>query len=264
VAGEKILNSPSIEALFHLITTLRGENGCPWDRKQTARTLSVYVIEEVYELVEALSEDNTDAILEELGDVLFQLVFLVRLFEEERRFTFQEVLARNIEKMVRRHPHVFGTEKVETAGEVKKRWREIKRQEKQSSESLMESVPSGLPALMRAYRISERAAAAGFDWDSLKSVMQQTESEWEEFKTEMVKDATHPNTAIELGDIFFTLVNVGRIAGIHPETALAQSTQKFILRFKYMETMAAQQNRRLEQMPRDEMERLWDEAKRNA
>jgi MazG family protein len=262
VASQKILTPPSIESLFNLIDTLRGENGCPWDRKQTARTLSIYVIEEVYELAEALSEDNSDAILEELGDVLFQLIFLVRLFEEQQRFNFQDVLVRNIEKMVRRHPHVFGTDKIETSGEVKKRWREIKQQEKNGSDSLMESVPAGMSALMRAYRISERAASAGFDWDSVKSVLSQAESEWEEFKAEMVKDPGDQKTTLELGDILFTLVNVGRLAGIHPETALAQSTQKFIKRYKYMETVAARQNRRLDQMPRDAMEHLWEEAKR--
>ena len=254
---------PSIEALFNLVSTLRGENGCPWDRKQTVHTLSIYLIEEVFELVEALSGEQTDAILEELGDVLFQVVFIVRLFEELRQFSFQDVLSRNIEKMVRRHPHVFGTDKVETAGEVKKRWREIKQLEKGGADSLMDSVPAGMPALMRAFRISERAASAGFDWDSLEGVMAQAESELDEFKEEIAKDPTGRSADMEFGDILFTLVNVGRLAKIHPETALADSTRKFIMRFKNMEATAAQQNRRLDQLPRDEMERLWQAAKRS-
>ncbi len=256
--------TPSIEALFDLIARLRGENGCPWDRKQTARTLSIYLIEEVHELVEAISAEQTESILEELGDVLFQLAFIVRLFEEKRQFGFQDVLACNIEKMIRRHPHVFGPDKVETAAEVKKQWREIKQKEKGSPDSLMDSVPSGMSALMRAYRISERAASSGFDWDSLSGVMGQVESELAEFRAEIKKDPTALSAMLELGDLLFTLVNVGRLAGIHPETALAESTRKFIRRFKSMEAMAARQNRRLDQLPRDELEQLWETAKRHS
>lgn len=262
----KELGPPSFESLLRLIAALRGENGCPWDRKQTPTTLSVYLIEEIYELVEAISSDDAEAILEELGDVLFQVLFVAYLYEQAHRFSLQQVLEKIIGKMVHRHPHVFGAEKVATADEVKQRWRRIKQQEKGVQHSLLDSVPTGMPALMRAYRISERAAGTGFDWDDLPGVMKQAEQEWAEFKVEVgdgePSDRSKSKASIELGDVLFTLVNVARLAGIHPETALAQSTQKFIQRFNWMEAAAAEKNKSFESLPRDEMERLWDAAKK--
>ena len=257
---------PTIEALRRLIATLRGENGCPWDQKQTPDTLSVYVIEEIYELVEAIAADDTDAILEELGDALFQLLFVAHLYEQAGRFSLDQVLERIITKMIRRHPHVFGEDKVESAGEVKQRWRKIKQQEKGVRDSLLDSIPSGMPALMRAYRISERAAATGFDWDDLAGVMAQAELEWDEFKAEVGHEkpsgAERSKAAMEFGDVLFTLVNVARLAGIHPETSLSQSSQKFIRRFKYMEEHAGRRSGSLESLSRDEMEKLWQAAKK--
>ncbi len=268
MAPQKIVTDPpSIDTLQELIIALRGENGCPWDRKQTPESLCIYLIEEVYELVEAMAADDTDAIREELGDVLFQIFFVAYLYRQEGRFTLEAVLAQILSKMIRRHPHVFGSDKVENAGEVKQRWREIKQQEKgRSSDSLLDSVPTGMPALMRSYRISERAAGTGFDWDTLEGVIAQAETEWSEFKAEVKKagsstQAEKTDISMEFGDVLFTLANVARLAGIHPETALSQSTQKFIRRFKLMEAMAVEQNSTLEQIPRDEMERLWQTAK---
>jgi tetrapyrrole methylase family protein/MazG family protein len=264
VAGEKILDR-SVAEILELIITLRGEAGCPWDRKQTASSISVYLIEEMYELVEALAADHTDEIIEELGDTLFQLLFLVRLFEEQKRFLLPEVVSRNLEKMIRRHPHVFGSDKVESAGEVKKRWREIKQQEKGKTDSLLDNVPAGMPALMRAYRISERAAAAGFDWNALPQVISQAEAEWKEFKDEIGEKGRPTDlsrAALEFGDVLFTLINVGRMAGIHPETALSQATQKFINRFKRMESKATQSQKTFEALPRDQKELLWQEVKK--
>ncbi len=258
-------NCPSFEALRRLIATLRGANGCPWDRKQTPGTISVYLIEEMYELVEAIAADDGAAVLEELGDVLFQILFVAHLYEQSGRFSLDQVLEKIIAKMIHRHPHVFGAETAETAGDVKKRWRQIKQQEKGADDSLLDSVPSGMPALMRAYRISERAAGTGFDWDELRGVMTQTEQEWTEFKAEVGNGEAcamdKSKAAMELGDVLFTLVNVARLAGIHPETALTQSTRKFIRRFKYMEAMALENKRPLESLARDEMEALWQAAK---
>jgi len=262
----KDIGAPSFEALLRLIAILRGEEGCPWDRKQTPATLSIYLIEEIYELVEAITSDDTEAVLEELGDVLFQVFFMAYLYEQAQRFSFQQVLEKIIGKMVHRHPHVFGSEKVDTADEVKQRWRRIKQQEKGVKHSLLDSVPASMPALMRAYRISERAAGTGFDWDDLSGVMKQAEQEWIEFTAETGDVATSEmaksKASMELGDVLFTLVNVARLAGIHPETALSQSTQKFIRRFKCMEAMAADNLSTLESLPRDEMERLWQAAKK--
>lgn len=253
--------------LLRLVARLRGKGGCPWDRKQTPRTLSVYLIEEVYELVEAIAADDAAAIGEELGDVLFQVMFLVYLFQERGLLDFEAVVSRNIDKMVHRHPHVFGTAKIETSDQVKQRWREIKQQEKNGMQgSLMDSVPSGMPALMRAYRISERAAGVGFDWDSLAGVLAQTEAEWSEFKAEITpvsgsRDSNFENKELEFGDILFTLVNVGRLAGIHPETALARATEKFIRRFKQMERTVEKQGTALDRLPRDVLEKIWVDVK---
>lgn len=267
---ENLNENQSFDTVLSLIERLRSANGCPWDRKQTPTSMSVYLIEEVYELVEAIAADDSSAIEEELGDVLFQVLFMIYLYQQQGRFDSGDIIGRNLEKMIRRHPHVFGADKLENAGQVKKRWREIKQDEKQSQgsdQSLLDSVPTGMPALMRAYRVSERAAGAGFDWDCLADVMRQSESEWEEFKAEIthkLKSDTGGGSeaAMEFGDIMFTLVNVARLAGIHPETALVSSTEKFIGRFKQMENMATARNSSLGALPRDELERLWEVVKK--
>lgn len=256
---------PTVQTLMDLIAALRGENGCPWDRKQTPSTLTVYLIEEMFELVEAIHTNDPDGVLEELGDVLFQLLFVAHMYQQDGQFSLEQVLDRIIQKMIRRHPHVFGSEKVDSAGQVKKQWRRIKQQEKGVKDSLLDSIPSGMPALMRAFRVSERAAGTGFDWDTLAGVMAQAQEEWGEFKAELDKPdamaANHQKITMELGDVLFSLVNVARLAKVHPETALSRSTQKFIRRFKQMEAMAAAENHRLEALSKDEMEQLWNSAK---
>jgi tetrapyrrole methylase family protein / MazG family protein len=262
----KDLGPTSVGALRRLIAILRGEDGCPWDRKQTPATLSVYLIEEMYELVDAMAAGDTAAILEELGDVLFQVLFVAYLYEQEDRFTLEQVLERIIAKMVRRHPHVFGSQKLDSAGEVKQQWQRIKQEEKGQRRALLESVPAGMPALMRAYRISERAAGTGFDWNDLAEVMEQAEQEWAEFKSEVGDGAAaamdRSKATMELGDVMFTLVNVARLAGIHPETALSRSTRKFIRRFNWMEAEAMAGEQPLESLSRDALDRLWASAKK--
>lgn len=264
---EDINHAGALDDLLGLISALTSENGCPWDRKQTPLSLTAYLIEEMYELVEAIVADDTEAICDELGDVIFQILFVAHLFQKEGRLTLNEALMRNKEKMVRRHPHVFGRDRVENEAQVKAQWHKIKQRERgDAPQSLMDSVPKGTPALMRAYRLSDRAAGVGFDWDHLKAVMAQAESEWIEFKKE-IDDQTRPeqwddgNASMEFGDVLFTLVNVARHARIHPEKALIGSIQKFIRRFRIMEDMVADQNRALEAMSHNELERLWEQAK---
>ena len=258
--------TPNIQTLLDLIAALRGEAGCPWDRKQTPGSLTVYLIEEMYELVEAIHADDTEGVLEELGDLLFQVFFIAYMYVQEERFSLELVLERIIKKMIHRHPHVFGDGKLENSEQVKRQWQQIKRQEKGQESSLLNSVPSGMPALMRAYRISERAAGTGFDWDTLQGVMDQAEDEWDEFKAEI--DQPHDlkdreQIAMELGDVLFSLVNVARLAGVHPESALAKSTGKFVHRFKQMEVTAAAQDRKLEELPKEAMEQLWQAVKKS-
>lgn len=257
----------SLAAMVRLVDTLRGENGCPWDRKQTPQSLSVYLIEEVFELVEAIESGEREAIREELGDVLFQLVFMTRLLQEQGKLDFDEVVETNTEKMIRRHPHVFGNTSVADSEEVKKQWRRIKQKEKnhRHQRSLLDSVPTGLPALMRAYRISERAAGGGFDWDDLGGVIRKVEEEWEEFKTAVREEHEGPGSreavAMEFGDLLFTLVNVARFAKIHPETALGSATEKFSRRFRHMETEIKATDRSLDTVGRDELDHLWEKSK---
>lgn len=260
-----------ISALIRLIERLCGDNGCPWDRKQTPQTLTVYLIEEMYELVDAIAANNTEDVCEELGDVLFQILFIAHLYQKEGRFDLQESVRRNVDKMIRRHPHVFGEETAKTSEDVRKQWHSIKMAEKNGrpNTGLLDSIPVGLPALMRAYRISERAARAGFDWKTMAGVMEKVEEEWTEFKTEVKNSLTNPqpdettrkNLSLEFGDILFTLVNVARFAKIHPETSLADATRKFEKRFKYMERILAQNCRAIDTVSYSELNSLWEQAK---
>jgi len=252
----------TIDSLIKLVETLRGKDGCPWDKKQTPLTISVYLVEEIYELVDAIESGNPDEVCEELGDVLFHILFLVSLFQEMGRFNIQDVVRVITEKMIRRHPHVFGNDSVTGPDEVRHRWHRIKMKEKNNARttSTLDSVPKKLPALMRAYRISERAAGTGFDWTDISGVVQKVEEEWSEFKAKL--SGTDPDgLAMEFGDILFTLVNVARFSHFHPETALTGSIKKFEKRFKYMENVLSENEKSLESISHKEMDTLWEEAK---
>ncbi len=268
---EKISNdlgvSQKINELISLVETLRGKNGCPWDQKQTPRSMSIYLIEEMYELVEAIIREDSSHVCEELGDVFFHILFITSIYKEKGKFDLEKVIGRVIEKMLRRHPHVFGDTKVENVEDVRKQWHHIKQTEKTdaSSTSVLSSVPKSLPALMRAYQVSERAARSGFDWDDINGVMAKAEEEWKEFKNEVdygsEKESNFRKKSLEFGDVLFTLMNVARFAGIHPETALAESTNKFEKRFKFMETEISKEGRHIDSATRIEMNRLWEKAK---
>lgn len=259
-------SSASLYDIIDLIRTLRGENGCPWDRKQTPRSITVYLIEEVFELVEAIESGNLNDIRGELGDVLFQVLFIAELFSESGRLDMADVVSRNLAKMRRRHPHVFEDRQVSGIDEIRDNWHAIKQEEKEGEggRSVLDSVPSGLPALMRAYRISERAARTGFDWHNLPEVMEKVEEEWKEFKAAAGngRGEDPEAVALELGDILFTLTNVARFARIHPETSLSAAVQKFEDRFRYMEKRLEESGRTIESLTREDMDRHWEAAKR--
>ncbi len=256
-----------LSALADLIETLRGENGCPWDRKQTPQSMSVYLVEEMFELVDAIAKNDPDAVCEELGDVLFHVLFVAAIFQERNEFGLGDAMERITEKMLRRHPHVFGDATVETAEDVKRQWHEIKKAEKidNPASSILDSIPKGLPALMRAYRISERAARAGFEWENMRGVVQKAEEEWSEFKAELdagaSKEKNRRKKSLEFGDVLFTMINVARFAGVHPETALAESTGKFEKRFKFMEKLASDRGKSIDSASRDEWDEMWETAK---
>lgn len=257
-----------VNPLVHLIERLRGKNGCPWDKKQTPQSIAVYLIEEVYELVEAIHSGNPDDICEELGDVLFQVLFIGHLYKEDDHFDLDDVIDRIIRKMVRRHPHVFGDQTVNSADDVKKQWQQIKNNEKDQhgQSSILDTVPGKMPALMRAYRISERAAGAGFDWEDISGVAIKVEEEWDELKDELAAmsdtDKNRDRVSDEFGDLLFTLVNVARFARIHPELSLRDAVKKFEKRFKYMEAMISDQNGSLNRTSPEQFDRLWNTAKK--
>lgn len=265
---EKIgVESTSFERLAELVETLRSENGCPWDKKQTARSMVEKMLEETYELVDAVSEGDPGDVCEELGDVLFHIFFIARLFEEEGAFGVKDVADGVTRKMIRRHPHVFDNIYLSNSEEVKQQWHIIKQKEKTgvSSISVLDSVPRVLPALMRAYRISERAAREGFDWSDLSGVMDKVMEEWQELKGAIASD---PETGgnkeavrLEFGDLLFTLVNVARFLGINPETALTASTQKFENRFRYLEQTIKRSQGVMTRMSQEEKNDIWEHAK---
>ena len=263
------LSPPSsvIDSLLELVDRLRGQEGCPWDRQQTPRSMAYYLLEEVYELIDAIENNHPDNVCEELGDILFHIYFITRLFQEEDHFNMEDVVAGNIEKMVRRHPHVFGEKTIDTPDEVKAQWHQIKMKEKNHarSQSLIDSVPKRLPALMRSLKISDRVAKTGFEWNDISDAFDKVEEELSELKSAL-KDSGrmkngHDSAAMEFGDVLLTLVNVARLAKIHPETALSDSTQKFERRFKQMEKIVSAQDRTLPSLSYDEMVLYWEQAK---
>lgn len=252
----------NFKALVDLMAKLRGPDGCPWDRKQTTESLKPFLIEECYEVMDALDEGSPDNIKEELGDLLFQIMFHARIAEEQGRFTIEDVIAANIEKMMRRHPHVFGDAQLNTDREVLANWEEIKKKEKgyEERKSILEGVPRHLPSLLRAHSLQERAARVGFDWNHIDEALPKLDEEMAEFKASLKqKDAA--GIEEELGDIFFMLVNISRFLGVNPEDALRKTISKFIHRFRYIEEHAADAGRSLNDMTLDEMEKLWQESK---
>jgi tetrapyrrole methylase family protein/MazG family protein len=234
--------------------------------------MTPYAIEEVFEMVDAIHAGRSDAVCEELGDALFHLIFIIQCYAEQGQFTLEDVINGITTKMVRRHPHVFSSAEADTQEKIRQQWHEIKQGEhhQDTSLSILDSIPTGLPALLRAYRISERAARAGFDWYDVQGVMEKAEEEWDEFKKEVARkpsssEALSPNAndkqALELGDMFFTLINVARLSGLHPETVLSQSTQKFERRFRCMEDMINDAGDQMGSISRQEWDRLWEAAK---
>ncbi len=260
-------NLKTLNGIFELIDTLRGDNGCPWDREQTPASMANYLAEETFELKEAIGNDDPGEVCEELGDVLFLLLFILRLYETRGAFDFEQVVSRVTAKMVRRHPHVFGDRKLDSAAQVRRQWQQIKKNEQKSSRpvSSLDSVPSGLPALLRAYLVSERASQAGLDWPDMDGVLARVSEEWAEFNRELDQQAgsagATENLALEFGDVLFTLATVARFAGFHPETALSGAIQKFENRFRRLESILAGQGREMRSLSQAELDDLWEQIK---
>ncbi|MCG6550716.1 MAG: nucleoside triphosphate pyrophosphohydrolase [Candidatus Magnetominusculus sp. LBB02] len=250
------------EDLVGIMDALRSERGCPWDKEQTEATLIAYLLEETHELIEAVEEGSPAKICEELGDVLFQILFLARIGKEKGQFDISDVIAGISDKMTTRHPHVFGSSVCETSAEVLKQWDEIKKSEGRHDDSSLNGIPKTLPGLMRAFMIQDRARRAGFDWNKTAEVIDKLDEEISEFKEAALQNDPAKVEA-ELGDILFTIVNIARFIQTNPEEALRKTINRFIGRFQYMEQTAKNRSKQpLSAMTMAEMDALWEEAKR--
>lgn len=249
--------------LRDIIAQLRGPNGCPWDKKQTHQSLKKYLIEESYELLEAIEEDDIDHMIEELGDVLLQVMLHSQIGEDEGMFSIDDVIESISDKMIRRHPHVFGDQKISDAEEVLANWNEIKAEEKgevKGKTSILDKVGKGLPAIIRAYNLQNHAAKLGFDWNHAEEAWQKVHEEIEEFQVEMT-NGNKVQQLSELGDLLFAVINTARLLSIHPEEALEMANQKFIRRFTYIEEHVEKSGKPFNEFQLEELDEIWNKAK---
>ena len=250
------------EKLNDLVSALRHpDKGCPWDLTQDETTVKPYVIEEAYEVLEALETGDREKIREELGDLLFQVLFLSRIFEEKSDFSIIDILSGTHDKMKSRHPHIFGTGDARTVEDVLQNWEKLKKKEKREKGSIFEGLPASLPALLTADQITRRAARVGFDWENPEDILEKLEEEIKELKKAIAGGDTEACRG-EVGDVLFTLVNIARRKGMNAEDALRVTNRKFIERFKYIENQLGERGKTLFEASMEEMDSLWDEAKR--
>jgi tetrapyrrole methylase family protein/MazG family protein len=247
--------------LLSLVTRLRGEDGCPWDRAQTRASLRPNLVEETYELLDALDLGEPERIREELGDLLFQVVFHAEIARERGEFSMADLLESLVAKMTRRHPHVFGDRRVSTPAEALAQWEAVKEAERASDgRSLLAGIPRSLPALLQGQQVQQRAARVGFDWPDARSALEKVREELDEV-TDALREGDPAASGREVGDLLFAVVNVARLAGIDPERALQSAVDRFGRRFESMEQAARAGGQALAALSSTELERLWAEAK---
>ncbi|MGF2614090.1 nucleoside triphosphate pyrophosphohydrolase [Rossellomorea vietnamensis] len=260
-AAEMDMRYKQFSTFRHIIARLRGPGGCPWDIEQTHHSLKKYLIEETYELLEAIEEEDIDHIIEELGDVLLQIMLHAQIGEDEGMFTINEVIGTVSEKMVRRHPHVFGDVTVEGTDDVKANWETIKQAEKGEREKpLLSGAAKGYPSLMKAYEYQKKAAKTGFDWELTDEAWEKVYEEIEEFRAEAANGDRHAQIS-EFGDLLFSLVNIARFYKVHPEEALAMANTKFFNRFSYVEQKVKESGKEFSDFSLKELDGFWNEAK---
>ena len=253
----------NLERLLEIIETLRAPDGCLWDRKQKKEDISKYLLEETCELVDAIESGSAHAQKEEMGDLLFQVLFLSRIAEEANEFNIADVMESVAEKMVRRHPHVFGNVRVKDINEIKANWDDIKKHlEKRYGEDtgLLDRIPRSLPSLLRAHKVTEKASQVGFDWTCTEEVLVKIDEELDELKASLKSGNIH-SIREEIGDLLFTLVNLCRFVEVNAEEVLKASVEKFIERFSYMEKKLSESGKDLAGSTLKEMDDLWNEAK---
>ena len=246
----------AVGRLLEIMDELRAQ--CPWDRKQTFESLRHLTIEETYELGDAILDGNLEEIKKELGDLLLHIVFYAKLGTEEKAFDLGDIAASISEKLIFRHPHIYGDVQVSSAEEVQQNWEALKLRE--GKESVLEGVPKGLPAIVKAQRIQDKAAGVGFDWEHKKDVWDKVEEEMQELQTAIAQQ-NKSEIENELGDVFFALINYARFENVSPESALERTNKKFIQRFQYIEKQTLKQGKKLQSMTIKELETLWQEAK---
>jgi tetrapyrrole methylase family protein/MazG family protein len=253
---------PGFQEFVALVATLRGPEGCPWDREQDYKTLKRFVLEEAYEVLEAVDDEDPARLCDELGDLMLQVLMYAQFGKEDGYFDIRDVMANTVEKLVRRHPHVFGEVAVESADEVLRNWEAIKRQERPERNSALDGVPKELPALMKALEVSKRVVKVGFEWPSLEAVLEKLDEEIRELKAEL-PERDPERLRAEIGDLLFTVVNVARWLKTDPEEALRQMVERFGGRFREVERLAEESGRPLTGMGIGELDRLWEQAKQN-
>lgn len=234
---------------------------CPWDRKQTNESLRANTIEEAYELAEAIINNNNEEIKKELGDLLLHIVFYSKIGEEKNAFDIADVCNTICDKLIFRHPHVFGDKSIESASLVEQSWEQIKLKEKGGNKTVLEGVPAALPSLVKAYRIQDKARNSGFDWSQRQDVWEKVKEELGELESE-IEDMNSDKIEAEFGDLIFSIINAARLYKVNPDNALERTNKKFIYRFNYMEKKINEQNKTLNQLELTEMEDLWQEAKK--
>lgn len=235
---------------------------CPWDREQTNESLRANTIEETYELAEAIIANDNPEIKKELGDLLLHVVFYSKIGEEKEAFDIGDVCNAICDKLIFRHPHVFGDQQADSAGMVEKSWEQIKLKEKGGNKTVLEGVPSALPALVKAYRIQDKARNAGFDWNERQDVWEKVKEELGELESE-IEALDADRMEAEFGDMLFSIINAARLYKVNPDNALERTNRKFIYRFNYMEQRLREQGRQLKEVTLEEMEAFWQEAKKN-
>ncbi len=255
------MSKRTFDELVALMTRLRGPDGCPWDRKQTLPDLKAYVIEEAYEVVDAIDQNDRRALAEELGDLLLQAVFIGEMTREEGGFDVYDSITAIHDKLVRRHPHVFGDVVANDADTVLTNWEKLKQDERKAeNKSVLSGVPQSMPALLKAWRLTEKAARVGFDWRRTEDVFDKIDEEVAELR-EAVANGDQSHMHEEIGDLLFTIANIARKVNVNPEEALQSTSRKFMRRFESMEKNVRERGQNLDQLELAEMDRLWDEAK---
>ncbi len=273
--NKKLSAGQWFEKLVAVQARLRAPNGCPWDREQTHQTLRTYLIEEAYEVLDALEGGNDAKFAEEMGDLLLQIIFHSQIANEENRFSVSDVIREIHDKMIRRHPHVFGATRAKDSAEVSRNWEQIKAEERRSNDnqahpnsqsapaketSLLDGVSPGLPATLQGFQLTRKAARIGFDWENVEGVFEKLNEEAEEVKNAL---STHDPKKVEeeLGDMLFAVVNLSRFLKVDPEIALSRANAKFSRRFRAMERLARESGKEFKDLPREEMEALWNATK---